>query len=415
MRRWLVVIGLAQAATVDLLDGVSTWVTVDGVMGGLSSAQLTAINGTYVFEGDVNTNGGGFAYATFVPGDSMNLSSASGLWARFSTMDFATYGAAPVAITVTLKSSGAACSLVGAFAVPTTQSATAGAQWVPLSRFAPKGNHWAYSSGQTDVPSYCDGSTTSLAGVDSFTLGVYYQDGPFHLALRALEARSEARASVFASAEHAPSLISEAAARASNLISKVGAGVGAHQMNSLAAATLEAAALQSAISELVAAVNASWHLEAVARASQLRAAFDTWLTGYAPTAQPTVTPAPTALPVPRPTHPYAPTATPTLDDYAPTLVPTSGSPNTASRTKKRPLVPVRFAACGIVAVLSLVVLAALATIVRRRDRSLVTPSAGITVMRDEKAPATTMSVPTALSVVHVKAAPDGARDAGLEL
>ena len=49
--------------------------------------------------------------------------------------------------------------------------------------------------------------------------------------------------------------------------------------------------------------------------------------------------------------------------------------------------PVRFAACGIVAVLSLVVLAALATIVRRRDRSLVTPSAGITVMRDEKAPA----------------------------
>ena len=36
--------------------------------------------------------------------------------------------------------------------------------------------------------------STSLAGVDSFTLGVYYQDGPFRLALRALEARSEARA-----------------------------------------------------------------------------------------------------------------------------------------------------------------------------------------------------------------------------
>ena len=200
----------------------------------------------------------------------LNLSSASGLLVQFTTMDFATYGSAPVAITVNLKSSGASCSLVAAFAVATTLSATVGAQWLPLSR--PKGNHWQYSSGQTGVPSACVGRPPRWPGsVRSrleCTTGTALSPGP------ARSRGTEREAAVVASARAGLNL--KAAERAASSF-RVWVRASALTKWVARGSHVETAALQSAIPVLVAAVSTSWHLEAVERALQLQTAVDAWL------------------------------------------------------------------------------------------------------------------------------------------
>ena len=65
LKRLLTLSALASSACgLDMLTGTSAVVSVDGVMGGRSSGQLSRdADGTTTFSGNVNTNGGGFSYA----------------------------------------------------------------------------------------------------------------------------------------------------------------------------------------------------------------------------------------------------------------------------------------------------------------------------------------------------------------
>ena len=272
----------ATAAAFDMLDGRRPGVTVDGVMGGRSDADgsVSGDDGTISFSGTVNTNGGGFAYMTLI-GDSMDLSSEAGILLEFNTMDFETYGAAPIAFAIELSGSER-CSLVAAFAVPTTAAVERAQAWVPLSQFARKGQHWDYSSSRTGVPSQCTASsTTSVDQIGAWTAGVYYQAGAFDLELHAASARATSPSISAPASLPAPSLLSSTAAKAESLLSKAGSGVGMAQMSAMAAAALEVAALQSSDADLMAVANltatSSW--SSAARAQLLQEAFTAHLSG----------------------------------------------------------------------------------------------------------------------------------------
>ena len=165
-----------------LSDVSRGYVTVDGVMGGRSTGGAAWQNGGIRFEGNVNTYGGGFAYLVLQFSVALDLSGQSGLLFEYDTLPYSTYGSAPIAVQVSLESSKR-CSLTGAFAIPTTASTQRTKEWVPFSRFEPKGSHWSYSSGRTGVPSSCSGQTTEVSRVTEIHLGIYYQDGPYSLFL----------------------------------------------------------------------------------------------------------------------------------------------------------------------------------------------------------------------------------------
>ena len=71
----------------------------------------------------------------------------------------------------------------------------------------------------------------------------------------------------------APTVLASSVARANSLVSKAGAGVGAAQMDSMAAAVLATAAVQSSAPSLVAAAVASALASASARVAALLSAF----------------------------------------------------------------------------------------------------------------------------------------------
>ena len=280
----LMLLSAWMGAPVDMSTGRTSRVTVDGVMGGRSNAEasVSTEDGTISFAGTVNTDGGGFAYLT-LSGPSMDLSSEAGVLLEFNTMPFDTFGAAPIAFAIELSGSER-CSLVAAFAVPTTAVAERTQAWMPLSRFAPKGVHWDYSSSQTGIPSQCTSSSTaSLNQIGACSIGNYYQDGAFDLELHAASARASFPDISSPTASHAASLLSSTSARAESLLSKAGAGVGMAQMSSMAAAVLEVAAMQSADADLMAVANrtaaSSW--SSAARAASLLEAFEAKLSGEA--------------------------------------------------------------------------------------------------------------------------------------
>ena len=264
--------GLAPSSYAMSLSDVSRgYVTVDGVMGGRSTGGAAWQNGGIRFEGNVNTYGGGFAYLVLQFSVALDLSGQSGLLFEYDTLPYSTYGSAPIAVQVSLESSKR-CSLTGAFAIPTTASTQRTKEWVPFSRFEPKGSHWSYSSSRTGVPSSCSGQTTEVSRVTEIHLGIYYQDGPYSLFLHNFGQQYEALPETLPGG--AAGVLTAALARARSLIGNSGAGGGAAQMHGLANVALETAARQSARAGLLAAIDGAFDNPATARSAYLIAAVE---------------------------------------------------------------------------------------------------------------------------------------------
>ena len=293
-----------------MLAGRSSRVTLDGVMGGKSTASGTAVSsdGSITFTGSINTNGGGFAYMTMLGGQTMDLSSQTGIMVSMDSMDMQSYGMAPIAFNFELEGSGR-CTLSAAFAVPTTAVAGPTKAWIPLSHFEPKGSHWEYSSRSTGVPASCASSTTSLASISRFAIGNYYQNGPFKLVLHGVEARAGPSPAPSELTAVAPrdGLLASAVDRARSLLGKVGAGVGEAQMAGMAAAVLDAAAAQAGDATLLAIAAAVSPASAAQRASTLKSAFEVRLSGREPVVpaatSPAASAASTSAPPPSPPPP----------------------------------------------------------------------------------------------------------------
>ena len=284
-----------------LSDVSRGYVTVDGVMGGRSTGGAAWQNGGIRFEGNVNTYGGGFAYLVLQFSVALDLSGQSGLMFEYDTLPYSTYGSAPIAVQVSLESSKR-CSLTGAFAIPTTASTQRTKEWVPFSRFEPKGSHWSYSSSRTGVPSSCSGQTTEVSRVTEIHLGIYYQDGPYSLFLHNFGQQYETLPETLPGG--AAGVLTAALARARSLIDKSGAGVGAAQMHGLANVALETAARQSARAGLLAAIDGAFDNPATARSAYLIAAVEAELAS--PTAMVGTSPAPPPPPPPSPPPPPPP-------------------------------------------------------------------------------------------------------------
>ena len=254
-----------------LSDVSRGYVTVDGVMGGRSTGGAAWQNGGIRFEGNVNTYGGGFAYLVLQFSAALDLSGQSGLLFEYDTLPYSTYGSALIAVQVSLESSKR-CSLTGAFAIPTTASTQRTKEWVPFSRFEPKGSHWSYSRSRTGVPSSCSGQTTEVSRVTEIHLGIYYQDGPYSLFLHNFGQQYGTLPETLPGG--AAGVLTAALARARSLIGKSGAGVGAAQMYGLANVALETAARQSARAGLLAAIDGAFDNPATARSAYLIAAVE---------------------------------------------------------------------------------------------------------------------------------------------
>jgi outer membrane biosynthesis protein TonB len=308
-----------------LSDVSRGYVTVDGVMGGRSTGGAAWQNGGIRFEGNVNTYGGGFAYLVLQFSVALDLSGQSGLLFEYDTLPYSTYGSAPIAVQVSLESSKR-CSLTGAFAIPTTASTQRTKEWVPFSRFEPKGSHWSYSKSRTGVPSSCSGQTTDVSRVTEIHLGIYYQDGPYSLFLHNFGQQYETLPETLPGG--AAGVLTAALARARSLIDKSGAGVGAAPMHGQANVALETAARQSARAGLLAAIDGAFDNPATARSAYLIAAVEAELAS--PTAMvgtsPAPPPPPPPSPPPPPPSPPPPSFPPRVPDNMPAFPPPPPSP-----------------------------------------------------------------------------------------
>jgi len=255
----------------------------------------------------------------------LDLSGQSGLLFEYDTLPYSTYGSAPIAVQVSLESSKR-CSLTGAFAIPTTASAQRTKEWVPFSRFEPKGSHWSYSKSRTGVPSSCSGQTTEVSRVTEIHLGIYYQDGPYSLFLHNFGQQYETLPETLPGG--AAGVLTAALARARSLIDKSGAGVGAAQMHGLANVALETAARQSARAGLLAAIDGAFDNPATARSAYLIAAVEAEIAS--PTAMvgtsPAPPPPPPPSPPPPPPSPPPPSFPPRVPDNMPAFPPPPPSP-----------------------------------------------------------------------------------------
>ena len=117
-------------------------VTVDGVMGGRSEGTASVAGSSVVFQGNVNTNGGGFVYMSRAI-SSADISQFKGISLEFGSLDAATSGNAPIGFEVELQGDRNCCGLSAAFAAPVTagagESATA---FLPKGDFKKKGSSW---------------------------------------------------------------------------------------------------------------------------------------------------------------------------------------------------------------------------------------------------------------------------------
>ena len=301
-------------------------------MGGRSTGGAAWQNGGIRLEGNVNTYGGGFAYLVLQFSVALDLSGQSGLLFEYDTLPYSTYGSAPIAVQVSLESSKR-CSLTGAFAIPTTASTQRTKEWVPFSRFEPKGSHWSYSKSRTGVPSSCSGQTTDVSRVTEIHLGIYYQDGPYSLFLHNFGQQYETLPETLPGG--AAGVLTAALARARSLIDKSGAGVGAAQMHGLANVALETAARQSARAGLLAAIDGAFDNPATARSAYLIAAVEAEIAS--PTAMvgtsPAPPPPPPPSPPPPPPSPPPPSFPPRVPDNMP--APAAGRPRRRRRRCRR--------------------------------------------------------------------------------
>ena len=219
-------------------------VTVDGVMGGLSEGTASVAGSTVRFQGNINTNGGGFAYMTGVV-NSADISQYQGISLELGSLDAATVGNSPIGFEVELEGSPGCCGLSAAFAVPATTSAGESATaFLPKGDFKNKGRSW-WSNGCSCI--------TDWAAVNKISIAVYYQEGPFVLDLRGLTATASVAAGQLVtpplpSSPGIATSLTAALARADYVHAKGqggNGGVRAEQMAALAVAILETAALQA--------------------------------------------------------------------------------------------------------------------------------------------------------------------------
>ena len=225
-------------------DMLNWGVTVDGVMGGRSEGTARVEGSTVLFQGNINTNGGGFAYMTRSI-NSADISQYQGISLELGSLDATTVGNSPIGFEVELEGSNGCCGLSAAFAVPATagagESATA---FLPKGDFKTKGGAW-----------WSDRCScyTDWTAVKKISIAVYYQEGPFALDLRGLTATEAVAADQLVTPPLPPSpgiatSLTAALARADYVHAKGqggGGGVRAEQMAALAVAILETAALQA--------------------------------------------------------------------------------------------------------------------------------------------------------------------------
>ena len=225
-------------------DMLNWGVTVDGVMGGRSEGTTRVEGSTVLFQGNINTNGGGFAYMTRSI-NSADISQYQGISLELGSLDATTVGNSPIGFEVELEGSNGCCGLSAAFAVPATagagESATA---FLPKGDFKTKGGAW-----------WSDRCScyTDWTAVKKISIAVYYQEGPFALDLRGLTATEAVAADQLVTPPLPPSpgiatSLTAALARADYVHAKGqggGGGVRAEQMAALAVAILETAALQA--------------------------------------------------------------------------------------------------------------------------------------------------------------------------
>ena len=225
-------------------DMLNWGVIVDGVMGGRSEGTTRVEGSTVLFQGNINTNGGGFAYMTRSI-NSADISQYQGISLELGSLDATTVGNSPIGFEVELEGSNGCCGLSAAFAVPATagagESATA---FLPKGDFKTKGGSWWSNR--------CN-CYTDWTAVKKISIAVYYQEGPFALDLRGLTATEAVAADQLVTPPLPPSpgiatSLTAALARADYVHAKGqggGGGVRAEQMAALAVAILETAALQA--------------------------------------------------------------------------------------------------------------------------------------------------------------------------
>mmetsp|Transcript_42453 Transcript_42453/g.70601 ORF Transcript_42453/g.70601 Transcript_42453/m.70601 type:complete len:397 (+) Transcript_42453:166-1356(+) len=253
-------------------------VTLDGVMGGDSTGAVTGGDsigkmtgvGTcpgVVFDGVINTVGGGFATMSLSHSPPLKLLGAKGVLITVETAQPQMNGFAPTAFELEFgvgeQANVGCCSLTAAFAVPVTAVPMQVSLYVPFNALTNKGPFWVYFWG---AKGFCPpslfpfkplGCKTTLDQVRLITVGNYYQAGAYKLKLLAMKTVEDGLSagdallqSAAPSSAHPMDLLSAAAERASALMDKgtagSNAGVGADPMNHMASAILEVALRQSA-------------------------------------------------------------------------------------------------------------------------------------------------------------------------
>jgi len=237
---------MIAAGGFDLLSGQAT-TTVDGVMGGSSSAQVTCTTSTDTvmggsssaeceqgdslrFSGYLNITDGGFAYTTLRYPSTLDISATAGIRIDLEPMSldvssndecFATK--APLGLELEIEAPVyGCCGLSTYFALPASYPAEA----TPAPQFVPT-TSWQYKTVWYDNVCCNDGNDASLDSVNLMSVGLYWQEGPYEVKIDALTAVDTAVSvsdllgaapSTAAGGELATAVMSAAVSRADSLL-----------------------------------------------------------------------------------------------------------------------------------------------------------------------------------------------------
>lgn len=156
------------------------YVQVDGVMGGKSSGNVEYSNGTMVFSGSINLDGGGFSSVRKRKGESMDFSSYAGLVVELeSEILGSSERGAPLGLHVELGDSSW-FGFSAAVAVPFSQ----GPEREPSRIFIPMDGF-----DRADVRGFaCSLCKLNTKKVDEVSVYVLFQSGPFDVRVRGITA-----------------------------------------------------------------------------------------------------------------------------------------------------------------------------------------------------------------------------------
>lgn len=171
------------SADLRLAGGAEGWdqnlwrVTVDGVMGGLSTGSFRIDGGTMVFTGDINLNGGGFSSVRKTLG-MIDLSTYEGIVVELEAQTY-TPGEAPLGLQLRLDDATSRYGFASAFARPLAKTSGQLAKvFLPLASFD-RGSRSGYT---------CRSCRLDTRSVNGLAVYVLFQSGPFEVRLRSITA-----------------------------------------------------------------------------------------------------------------------------------------------------------------------------------------------------------------------------------